>query len=82
MENIRGMVSLLWFVFLLSSEVLIEVEAENFKCALGDLIYLDIPKNPTIIVSSARAAFDLLEKRSDIYSDRPISVMHQMCDLI
>ena len=67
---------------LLIFEALVEIETEEFKCTLGDLIYLDIPKNPTIIVSSARAAFDLLEKRSDIYSDRPISVMHQMCELI
>ncbi|KAK0223440.1 cytochrome P450 [Armillaria fumosa] len=37
----------------------------------GDIIYLDTPGNPTIIINSAQAADDLLEKRSRNYSDRP-----------
>ncbi|KAI0078413.1 CyP450 monooxygenase [Panus rudis PR-1116 ss-1] len=41
----------------------------------GDLVYLDLPMRPTIILGSAKAAYDLLEKRSDIYSDRHVSVM-------
>ncbi len=37
----------------------------------GDVFYLDIPGNPTVIINSARAAADLLEKRSVNSSDRP-----------
>ncbi|KAK0500240.1 cytochrome P450 [Armillaria luteobubalina] len=37
----------------------------------GDVIYLDTPGNPTVIINSAQAANDLLEKRSRNYSDRP-----------
>ncbi|KAK7692396.1 hypothetical protein QCA50_004021 [Cerrena zonata] len=44
----------------------------------GDVIYLQIPKQSIIILGSARAATDLLEKRSDIYSDRPKIVMHEL----
>lgn len=46
--------------------------------ALGDVIYIQIPKQSIIILGSARAATDLLEKRSDIYSDRPKIVMHEL----
>ncbi|KAI0078417.1 cytochrome P450 [Panus rudis PR-1116 ss-1] len=41
----------------------------------GELVYLDLPLRPTVILGSAKAAFDLLEKRSDIYSDRPANLM-------
>ncbi len=37
----------------------------------GDIFYLDIPGNPTVIINSAQAAEDLFEKRSGNYSDRP-----------
>ncbi|KAK0234199.1 cytochrome P450, partial [Armillaria fumosa] len=37
----------------------------------GDIVYLDIPGNPTIIIKSTQAAGDLFEKRSGNYSDRP-----------
>ena len=45
---------------------------------IGDTIYLDLPNQPTVVLNSASAATDLLEKRSDIYSDRPISVMQRL----
>ncbi|KAJ7672849.1 putative monooxygenase [Mycena rosella] len=37
----------------------------------GDLVYLDALGQPLIILNSAKAAKDLLEQRSAIYSDRP-----------
>ncbi len=37
----------------------------------GDVVCLDIPGNPTIIINSTQAAGDLFEKRSGNYSDRP-----------
>ncbi|PCH38763.1 hypothetical protein WOLCODRAFT_64378 [Wolfiporia cocos MD-104 SS10] len=37
----------------------------------GDLIYLRIINKPLLVLSSAKAAFDLMDKRSAIYSDRP-----------
>ncbi len=37
----------------------------------GDVVYLDIPGNPTIIINSTQAAGDLFEKRSGNYSDMP-----------
>ena len=44
----------------------------------GDMFYLDIPKQPTIVLDSAEAAIELLEKRSDIYSDRTQYVMDEL----
>ena len=37
----------------------------------GDIIFLQLPFQPTLVIGTAKAAFDLLEKRSHIYSDRP-----------
>ncbi|KAK0222599.1 hypothetical protein EDD85DRAFT_779399 [Armillaria nabsnona] len=37
----------------------------------GDVFYLDIPGNPTLVINSAQAAADLFEKRSGNYADRP-----------
>lgn len=37
----------------------------------SDVVYLNLPMQPTIILGSAKAASDLFEKRSHIYSDRP-----------
>ena len=44
----------------------------------GDLLYLQVPTQNFVVLSSAQAAFDLLEKRSDIYSDRPTFLMHKL----
>ncbi|KAK0465884.1 cytochrome P450 [Desarmillaria tabescens] len=43
----------------------------RWAATYGDVLYLDIPGNPTIIINSAQAAADLFEKRSGNYSDRP-----------
>lgn len=37
----------------------------------SDLIYLEIGSQPTFICGSVQVAWDLLEKRSNIYSSRP-----------
>ncbi|KAH8094927.1 cytochrome P450 [Cristinia sonorae] len=44
----------------------------------GDVVYLDLPAQPTILVGSAEVAFELLERRSDIYSDRRMPIMLEM----
>ncbi|KAK0196555.1 cytochrome P450 [Armillaria mellea] len=43
----------------------------RWTATYGDVLYLDIPGNPTIVINSAEAAVDLFEKRSGNYSDRP-----------
>ncbi|KAK0479643.1 cytochrome P450 [Armillaria novae-zelandiae] len=44
----------------------------------GDVFYLDIPGNPTVVINSAQAAEDLFEKRSGNYSDRPDFTMMKL----
>ncbi|KAK7677690.1 hypothetical protein QCA50_019381 [Cerrena zonata] len=44
----------------------------------GDVMYLELSRQPTIVLNSAKAAFDLLEKRSDIYSDRQVSLIAKL----
>ncbi|GAA5836682.1 hypothetical protein JCM11251_002697 [Rhodosporidiobolus azoricus] len=43
----------------------------------GDVVYLQMGQTPTIVLGSAQAAWDLLEKRSNIYSSRPRFIMGQ-----
>lgn len=42
---------------------------------IGDIIYVYIFRNPIIILNSADAINDLFEKRSAIYSSRPVRTM-------
>ncbi|KAK7676907.1 hypothetical protein QCA50_020163 [Cerrena zonata] len=44
----------------------------------GDVVLLRLPIQTTIILCSTQSAFDLLDKRSNIYSDRPRSVMEEL----
>ncbi|GJJ09727.1 hypothetical protein Clacol_003951 [Clathrus columnatus] len=44
----------------------------------GDIIYVPNFKNHIIILNSAEAIFELLERRGNIYSDRPHMVMMQL----
>ncbi len=39
--------------------------------AFGDVVYLDIPGTPIVILNSLKATSELMEKRSANYSDRP-----------
>ena len=41
-------------------------------------MYLHLPLQPTIVVNSVDIAFELLEKRSQIYSDRKQTVMDEL----
>jgi len=41
----------------------------------SDIVYLDIPLQPTLIIGSFATAIELFEKRSHLYSDRIQSVM-------
>ena len=42
-----------------------------FLPILGDVMYLQLFSWPAVVLGSVQAAQDLLEKRSNIYSDRP-----------
>ena len=37
---------------------------------IGDVMFLNVPMQPLLVVDSAQAVTDLLEKRSHLYSDR------------
>ncbi|KAK0193917.1 cytochrome P450 [Armillaria mellea] len=43
----------------------------QWTATYGDVLYLDTPGNPTVVINSAQAAADIFEKRSGNYSDRP-----------
>jgi hypothetical protein len=42
---------------------------------IGDMIYLSLFNRSIVVLNSAQAAIELLDKRSSIYSDRPHMVM-------
>ena len=44
----------------------------------GGVVLVRLPIQPTIVLCTVQAVFDLLDKRSNIYSDRPRSVMDQL----
>ena len=41
-------------------------------------MYMRIPRQNLIVLNTAQAVSDLLEKRSDIYSDRPFNLMNEL----
>jgi hypothetical protein len=41
----------------------------------GDLTYLNVAGQPVVVINSRKAAVELLERRSGIYSDRPHNVV-------
>lgn len=43
--------------------------------SIGDVIHLSALGQSIIILNSARSIYDLLERRSALYSDRPSTVM-------
>ncbi|GLB36242.1 putative cytochrome p450 [Lyophyllum shimeji] len=47
----------------------------QWKQIYGDIIYISVFRNPILVLNSARAAADLLEKRSSNYSSRPTRTM-------
>ena len=44
----------------------------------GDVILLKTPTQSIVVLDSVKAAIDLLEKRSAIYSSRPQIRMHEL----
>lgn len=48
---------------------------EELSREYGDVVYLQLGPTPTIVLGSAQAAWDLLEKRGAIYSSRPRFIM-------
>ncbi|KAF9043117.1 putative monooxygenase [Panaeolus papilionaceus] len=45
----------------------------------GDIIHVDVFGQSIVIINSTQAAKDLLDKRSTIYSDRPVLEMASLC---
>ncbi|PBK75888.1 cytochrome P450 [Armillaria solidipes] len=43
----------------------------RWTATYGDILYLDTPGSPTVVINSAQTAIDLFEKHSRNYSDRP-----------
>ena len=41
----------------------------------SDMLFLDLPRRPTVIVNSFDDAVELMERRSKLYSDRPQDIM-------
>ncbi|KAI9431004.1 hypothetical protein BJY52DRAFT_1133432, partial [Lactarius psammicola] len=46
----------------------------------GDILYFQVFGQAVVVLSSLSAIKDLLEKRGDIYSDRPVWPVQQMCE--
>ena len=44
----------------------------------SEIIYVHLPGQAAIIVNSVQVALDLMEKRSRIYSDKPIAIMDEL----
>ena len=42
------------------------------------MVFLDLPLQPTVVLDTAQASIDLLERRSRIYSDRRKTVMDEL----
>lgn len=51
-------------------------------CFLGKLVFLHLPFQPTLVVGSVKIAFDLMEKRSHLYSDRMPCRMDELCGYV
>ena len=47
----------------------------NLTQFAGDVMYLSVWGQPVVFLNSRRAAYELLDKRGIVYSDRPRNVM-------
>ncbi|KAF9527232.1 cytochrome P450 [Crepidotus variabilis] len=45
----------------------------------GNMVYLDLMGQPAVVLNSRQLASELLDKRSAIYSDRPVLEMASLC---
>jgi hypothetical protein len=50
------------------------------RSRLGELVYLNAAGQPIVVLNSQRVAVDLLDRRSEIYSDRPRNIV--ACDIM
>ncbi|PCH45080.1 cytochrome P450 [Wolfiporia cocos MD-104 SS10] len=48
----------------------------EWKAEYGDVVYARLFQKPVVILNSAQAARDLMEKKNAIYSDRPRTVLY------
>jgi len=51
--------------------------SRDCKERFGDIMYLNAAGQPTVVLNSLKASFDLLERRANNYSDRPRFIMAQ-----
>ncbi|KAK7692340.1 hypothetical protein QCA50_003965 [Cerrena zonata] len=51
---------------------------QKWSQSYGDILYMKIPNQHIVVLCSVDAALDLLDKRSDLYSDRPYTVMNDL----
>jgi len=42
---------------------------------LGPVVYLNVAGQPVIVLNTHKAAADLLDRRANIYSDRPTNIV-------
>ncbi|KAJ6468321.1 cytochrome P450 [Mycena sanguinolenta] len=49
----------------------------EWRKTYGDLIFLNVLGNPMLVINSVQVARDLLERKSAIYSSRPVRVMQR-----
>ncbi|KAI0698605.1 CyP450 monooxygenase [Cytidiella melzeri] len=54
------------------------VTLRDWSRIYGDIIFIQVLSTPMLIVSSVDVAFDLMEKRSSIYSDRAKSAIDEL----
>lgn len=71
MDSIRGMGKEIWCVRLINVQLV-----HRLLILSGDIISIHLLGKPAIIVNSAEAVHDLLDKRSANFSDRPTSLYH------
>ena len=45
----------------------------------SDIVFIHLPMQPTLLLTSAQAVSDLMDKRSTIYSDKPATIMDELC---
>ncbi|KAJ7108038.1 cytochrome P450 [Mycena crocata] len=60
-------------LFQLSSRIWLDFT--TWKQTYGPVVYLDIAGQPIVVLNTAKAAADLLDRRAAIYSDRPQNIV-------
>ena len=71
MAHVRRMEQAIRCVFLSSCARVSDVQSSTPACTPGDLLYIEILGQKILVINSEKIAQDLLDKRSQTYSDRP-----------